>query len=446
MAISDKELQQVAKDCAQRIGVTGFKASGSWLRGWKGRCQEEGLVDRGCGRRRATKTEETRMKEQRTKNGIAPDYNIHDSDHVKVEVMCLNHSNTDVNHSQTTPTASQQLSMLTEEEKRGVAIVGGAIASNEPALSYPDNQLCTDRKQSYEDYNTPEHNYCHTHTSHDQQISPDQPDNLTAQSCDQGNLASCFQVCLGELLGDMQSHDPHVQLLHLGEEVGVAERVEPQDNALLSLSSNELPSAQSVFPHHTHSEFSGHASSLLEAEEEEQLMSVFNHRSFTDHFPFLPPALFSNWCPPYDPPHTQLSTDSFPQTIPTYDRASGTRSMVNATTSPSHPEGAAAGVNYQVQTRSMVRAKAAAASVNAGPSIIASLPGLISPSSSPPPGLGGVSLLSCVVSSPPGGGLLANRLSQPNFPDEPEIIFHEIVLGPLHTTPATIAATPPQLP
>lgn len=461
VAIPDKELQQVAKECALRLGITRFKASSSWLRGWKGRCQEEGLVVKGRGKRSVARRETVTQGNEGSEE--------HAQEVTREEIRRGDHDN----HTQATPTSSQQLSMLTEEERRGVARVGPrrGVVGKEAALSFPDNQLYAESaEQVYVDYNAAECSSANTSMSCDQ--SSQQSESVMIQSHDlshdhsaqPANSSACFQVCLGDLLGELQAHDmqshdmqspdPQVQLgLHLGEEVGVAEVNEPQDNALLSLSNNELSQQSfplpechvcSAFSDHAHSEFPEHAPSLLEAEEE-QLMSVFNHRSFTDHFPFLPPTLFSNWCPPYD------QQDASQHHTPTQDRP-GMRSKVGTSAAATCPEGM---TGYQVQTRSRARAKAAAASVSTGPSV-ASLSGTALPppsldtDSPPPPTRGGVSLLSSpsrvggVVSSPPGGGLLANRLSQPTFPDEPEIIFHEIQLGPLHTCPAPIAATPPQ--
>jgi hypothetical protein len=172
-------------------------------------------------------------------------------------------------------------------------------------------------------------------------------------------------------------------------------------------------------PDHTDPDiFSGHSSGLLE--DDEHLISVFNHRSFTDNFPFLPPSLFSNCCPPHDitPPSLE-------------DKG--------------HLRGILRSGKGHYNTRSKARAEACVGGTNVvgGANEVGSnRTYCISPSTfletgSPPPALGGVSLLSPppsggVVQSPPGG-LLANRLFQPVFPDEPEIVFHEIQLGPLHT-------------
>ena len=486
----DKDLQAVARECARRLGVTGFKASSSWLRGWKERCLGEG-----SGRRQE-------RKKSASESETGPNKCVSGS-----------HGNT---CSKTTPPSSEQLSMLTEDEKRGVASIdpGAGVVSESEGYARtedPPNKDClpgnrdtpTSSSQgspaprqatplSHDSPATPapslgEFNLLDTfqsrdparvsrsdgsHQSHDPALESHDPalqshdpalqsHNPALQSHDPA--LQSHDPALQSHDPALQSHDPALQSHDPALKSQVLDSITKElcdpDNVLLSLSNDQLTQQEfptpadpihSVFADHTHSdEFA--TSPLLGVEEDQLISSVFNHRSFTDHFPFLPPTLFSNWCPPYDSPHMQNNSS---QTTPTFDGPNCLKRSMVLSPSCTHGKGVRPGVNYQVQTRSMARAKAAAASVHTGPSV-ATLPGP-SPldTSSPPPGLGGVSLLSSpsgsggLVSSPPAGGLLANRLSQPTFLDEPEIIFHEIQLGPLHTTPlmpVTIATTASQL-
>lgn len=495
VALTDKQLQQVARECAGKLGVTGFKASGSWLRGWKGRCQGAGHGVRG----RGTRSRKEDQKEERDVNGSVVKGLLRNGILRCEDQMSLNDPH------ETTPTARQQLSTLTKEEKMGVVNMGGArvcvdhtpSCAAEGAGVAPLN--CCTSPESHDHLTTPTQMQGATPThlqgampTHPTQLQEDTPTQLVTPTQLQedtptqlvtpthlrsatptnlqGATPTCIQVCLGELLEEVSLLQSHDQQLHLDlgparGEVGVAGRVGPQDHSMLlmscdsgnMLSQHVLPTPtlsechnHAGFPDHARSSFSGHTPSLLE--EEEQLMSVFNHRSFTDHFPFLPPSLFSNWSSPYDTPHHSHS-EGLEQDTPTFDNPPVHARAMRSKVRRSGSDGC--------QTRSMVaKARAAAASVstsntsNTNSTRSFSLsPSTFLDSSSSPPALGGVSLLASprggggggVVSSPPGGGLLANRLSQPTFPDEPEIIFHEIQLGPLHTTPAT--PTPhPQLP
>lgn len=408
--------------------------------------------------------------------------------------MCHGRHGADQNHNgqnnvgtifDTVKLTSHLLSRLTEKDKTCVVDVGRAspvrgVCSPGRATSHEDQATCGET--SYQegirtncacsnkedhiciDYNTAEHNYSHSSLSPDHKATPSNesttlphdhpttPVPLAEPAC--SATPTSFQVQIGDLLGDiLQSRDQGVGLeLAFTGEVGASDRVETRGEAPSSLltmscqSENEM-SRHNSFPVlpltecHTHSisdqalaEFSNHASSLL-VEEEEQLMSVFNHRSFTDHFPFLPPSLFtSNWCSPYDPPRkpssSSIAVDGLVQAMPHYNKTQGG--------SPLLAEGFAVRAPYQMQTRSRAKASVCGTSTR---SYSISPSTFLDTSSPPPTGLGGVSLLTSPL-GPPGGGLLANRLSQPVFPDEPEIVFHEIQLGPLHTTPANISTAP----
>ncbi len=426
--LKDKQLQQVARDYAARLGVHGFKASGSWLRGWKGRCRQGGEGG----------------KKRRTKSTVLA-----------------------AKHSPSLHTASSNLSTLTEQEKRGVVYCprncavanpsrNGEIASDKQpvASSYPHGEQEASSTSasvmsiahSYQEElrnGAPGQNYSNSSQVAHNHVATPPPECATPP---------CLQVHMEELLEGvvlLGSHDQEekLDLMALEEEVGVAVGEVPHHQ--LHQDVLALPGLVPNDAHH-----SCHAPpSLLEGED--SVMSLFNHRSFTDHFPFLPPSLInSNWCPPYDPRYPNGTMEHLMQATPPAD-------LTLPGGGPCQPKAKSKGrptVDVgmsRYHTRSKVQAQTLT-SANVATTALYSLNSVSgwltthtpSPSPSPldtlhsptcQPAGGGVALLSPssdgAVGSPPGGGLLANRLFQPVFPDEPEIVFHEIQLGPLHTTP-----------
>ena len=502
--LRDKQLLQVARGCAERLGLIGFKASRSWLRGWKGRYQ-------------------VRTK-GRNQNEI-PRCNVEIGNGTKKVENIPPH----------------KLSFLTESDKVGVVTLSPTNMSE----ALPATEVEGEEVQVYFDYSTPEHNYAVTTPLH------------CANRMDMDATPTSLQTHMADILEGvafLQSQEG-VGLTHddggvgldltLGEEVevgGATEReptnskcaeIQLKDATMLnptvlnqhilpvsvfteysglnhtpshhlsldsktttsvfssvcissspsnhspsdfpavshtpfnfnhasSNSENHFPSVNqtSDFPpnlassthlafpssnhassDHTHSESSdfstvSHTNSILD----EQLMSMFNHRSFLDPFPCMSPALIgSNWSPPSDAAQFSLTGGR-------EEESSSSNALGSAESSSGKPRkkkykkgkklilpdsklSSKAEVNFpqvmspRYHTRSRVRTAARSFSVS---------PSMFLESSPPPVGL--LASPPLLASSPPGG-LLANRRSQPVFPDEPEIVFHEIQLGPLHTTP-----------
>lgn len=433
-SIGNKELKKVAMDCGERLGVTGFKASESWIKRWKGRCN--------LGARPARK-----------RNQI-PD-NAHQNGNQTV--MCFLTSDVSRTSSVIQP---YQLSPLNSTEEVGLEEMGVASC---PVAKKPE------KGDYYFDYNTPEHNYSMSH------------DIATPTSLKEPHLTSFHNHIANMLEGVafLQSHRAgRVGLeLTLGEEVGVVTpgvEVDGVEKEVLSNDSesvlnqhiisrvpefppraspapsrftgdrhilpdfagashtspdiahalpSELTAADTHFPSedHTSLEFSGnshapsdfpsldHTPPLLQ-EDNNLMMAMFNHRPFTDSFPFL--LLGTNWLSPSDIVHssgeTTLTTPTSINEVGVNERKAGDvmSSLDSSFKSP-------------YQTRSATRAGSTA------------IPTTLF--ETPPPG--GMVRVSSAGGGGGGGGMLANRISQPVFPDEPEIIFHEIQLGPLHTTP-----------
>ena len=507
VALGDGKLQQVAREYAKRLGLRGFKASGSWLRGWKGRCLRglAAAVGGGAGVRGVIGGESGGWDTILGRSFVSgsEQKTVHPKD------GCL-------------------LSVLTEKDRRGVVIVGGAenkrgVVSmggagkrgvfDRGALTLADKRgvggeetpgdkndvitsegngggvtkdtvSCGSQPFSY-DYSTPEHNYSRRISlSRDSETTPPHPvlgttshsvshDNGTTPTLSKSQPHDIFQKpSAGRDLSHDQLEAPFEDLLEsvvlLQEEVGMEVAIRPEEvgvsgaepsvelvgvsgagpEELVSYnteySSHELSVSYCGHPEHAHSDFfAGHAPALLE---DDQLISMFNHRSVTDHFPYLPASLFSsNWCPPYD-----ITVDG----LPSLDQGKGhmlsdavfgkgSRSRKGTRSRSSRTSKSNKGSHYH--TRSKTREACVGVASEGANEVGSTRTYCISPSTfletgSPPPTLGGVSLMS---PPPPGGsagmansspgGLLANRLSQPVFPDEPEIVFHEIQLGPLHT-------------
>ena len=469
VAMKDKQLRQVALECAQRLGMRGFRASDSWLKGWKWRCKwSEGNRPPPSAQRNSGKLKERKAH----------------------KVPCGDDTRTQHLH-----VSSNQLSKLTERDKKGVRGVsainstpggvrgvsatnstpggvrgvsatnstpggvrgvsttnstpGGMSATNNPPWpgddrSLPDsahNPTTSERKLNASDDlhpANPDHthqaNSDHTHQTfpdHTHQDIPDHthridPDHTHQENPDHTHSVSpdhTHQTDPSQVIPDQD----HIYQTFLDHTHQATPGLDHTHQAFQDHVHQVIPGhTQQAFPDHTHSndisssEFSNVSHSLLEADN--HLMSMFNHRSFTDNFPFLPPSLFSNWCPPYEPSNTSIDImGTSSQDLPS---GAGGRSQ------PAAPLEGDVGLS-PYNTRSKAKAAAALRAFSISPS-----PHL--DNGSPPPALGGMSLLSSppgaggMVTSPPGG-LLANRLFQPVFPDEPEIVFHEIQLGPLHT-------------
>ena len=411
-ALRDRQLQQVAREYAERLGVNGFKASGSWLRGWKGRCRQ------GKPQGREKRKEKSKASTPRT--------------------------------------ASSNLSTLTEHDRRGVAGCPGDQGVSEPLR---DGEVSTGKQQpasvmsmtgSYQQVlhnGLPEHSY--SNSPHNTHVTTPTPECATPP---------CLQVQMEELLGGVTllrpgDQEEKLDLMALEEEVGGAVGGIPHH-----LHHQGVLNLPELIPGDAHHPSCHAPPSLLEGED--PVMALFNHRSFTDHFPFLPPSLFSsnNWCPPCEfPRHSASTMDSFMQATPLThcDSKLTEGGLLQPKTKSKGRLTVDVGVS-RYHTRSKAQAQAQAVATASPLSHSSGWAHTPTPSPSPSPldtlysptrqagsGAGGVALLSPptpsteggVGTSPPAGGLLANRRFQPVFPDEPEIVFHEIQLGPLHTTP-----------
>ena len=143
----NKHIQEIARECAEKLGVTGFKASGSWLRGWKGRCEVVGA---------------------RNENGNAAARN---DDEKKV----WNQSNELESNSQ----SPCQLTTLKNGEEVSVTSIDGKLGEtlySEQGQSVKDKRTEeSDERKVFMDYSNPEHNYTKSHTtptSHGKCVTP----------------------------------------------------------------------------------------------------------------------------------------------------------------------------------------------------------------------------------------------------------------------------------
>ena len=410
--LQDQEVLQIARGVGEELGITGFKASLSWLRRWKGRCKTT----------RVTGTGRTGV----TGGGGGHDHResprSSEDDEVVAEsngrVLCC------------------QLTQLSEEEKPGIVwlddtvtdmgrnaggVTSGCVNGGDTVAS------ASSREGLFTDYSTPEHNYCMALV--DTPISS------------KGSRSPGLNSNVAELLENVALLQAHEHTIMVGVENGSHtssyDSCSMDESSGVSLMRDSNNTAQSNLNHSSYfldypslggaQDFpdSDSHSSLLE---EEPFMSVFNHRSFTDPFPFLPPSYVC--CPPEN--MRPFSTDAIgiddllqkAQELETAskrvrNKKSKTNKNVpslNEATSPScgiFPGGSSLSATHS-SLHGLDHKTISSPSRN----------GLMQSPSYP----GGLS------SSPPGG-LLANRISQPVFPDEPEIVFHELQLGSLHTTP-----------
>lgn len=414
-ALNDQQVQQIARNLGKELGVAGFKASGSWLKGWKGRCE-------------TTKELSTTKK---TNSERCLDMCVASKDV----------SNTLSSCSKVFP--PNQLTVLSISDKMG------GVHLDECLMEVCEIPICTDSLNVSNvvytlDYSTPEHNYSMVLLSKASSRSHSE-----YQGCQTPNL----QSNVAQLL-------ENVALLHAHEQVGLeltlGEGFDGSSQSCLhdtthspegkkSTSNINVPNSvlrqdtlcQPSFLDYTgldsSQEFTCPVPPSTSILEEEQLMSVFNHRSFTDPFPFLPTSFIC--CPPSENSHA-FSTDGI-----------GIDDILEAQLLDS--------TNKRSRKKSKTKQCKMFMSSDESSALHTSLPSFcssgkqstrlysISPSvypehkTSPPHGslLGSPSYPSGFLASSPPGGLLASRRSQPIFPDEPEIVFHELQLGSLHTTP-----------
>ena len=397
--LNDQQVQQVARDFGKEMGVTGFKASWSWLKRWKGRCD-------------ALK-ESTATAEENTGH-----YDMHATHNSVHEEASLSHCRTIF--------SPYQLTVLSESDEKSIVCLDKCV--NEARERPPSTDaVCTF------DYSSPEHNYSMILPSN---ASSSQ---LAYQDCPTPNLQSNV-VELLENVALLHAHDQAGMELTLGDrlEGSFLHGASPDEKISSNIDASSSVLRQDTLCPSAFLDYEGldvsqeftcpvpSSSSILE---EEQLMSVFNHRSFTDPFPFLPTSFI---CCPSEQAHS-FSTDGIG-----IDELLETQLFDN-TNRRSRKKA------KSKQSRILMSCSDSSGIHNSylgsgGKQVMR--PYCASPSNpehknSPPHGslLGSPSYPSGLLASSPPGGLLASRRSQPIFPDEPEIVFHEIQLGSLHTTP-----------
>lgn len=376
-SLQDHQLQEVAKECAVRLGVTGFKCSPTWMRGWRQRCALRGDISTG------------RKKEAKS-NGVS-----------RSRQNGFTHTETPASH---------YLTILTTEDRRGVTTEEG----DKKSWSAPVSKLPKE-DDFYFDYTTPEHNYSIL------------PSNRTTPTYLQSHMEELLEGVTGGV-AFFESEGRVGLELTLGEELVGGGSGGMEASSLLApgnMLSQHIFSLTDSLSGHTH-EFPGqHTSSILE---DEHLLSAFNHRSFTDPLPFLPPSMVcSNWSTPPNNFTAHLSADAQNSTasenrLPTAGHTASEPSHKRR----DHPHHHTTVCRYGTRSSSSRASSTYSKTLSPDPPTPAGAP----PSAGTSPG----------VSTSPPGGLLANRLSQPVFPDEPEIVFHEIQLGPLHTTQPPLSA------
>ncbi len=392
--LNDQDVLKIAKEVGRDLGIMDFKASGSWLRRWKCRCEAA-----------KRKVSTTGITEKKLVNG--------------------------------TPMIGHRLTSLSEDMDRFVTLSGvGCGHTNGGESNSMSNKVMELQGECVIDYSTPEHNYCI------QVTSPASLDNDV--KCHSPDLKSNVAELL-ENVALLQAHDhlqAHERTSLVGLEGGnlmctyVANPCEDSysTNTVSESTNGGSQEGVSCFLDYSgldsSTDFSCSTSpaSLLE---EEPFISVLNHRSFTDPFPFLPPSYI---CFPPDNlrPFTSdgIGIDDLLQEAQELDSASKrvrdkkSKSVRPAQTGDSSSSMLSSSSNFT-------------GSIQLSGSQLYPY----QDHKSPPPHHASLSLLTSPtypsgLSSSPPGGLLANRMSQPVFPDEPEIVFHELQLGSLHTTPS----------
>jgi len=402
--LQDHEVLQIARDVGEELGITGFKASLSWLRRWKGRCKTAAQV---AGKRRLGLIADD-GRDQR--EGCRPN---------EQEVVAETNGGA----------LSYQLTQLSKEERPGSVRLEDTTGSERNAdmetTGCVNEGTVASSSSSCEglvmDYSTPEHNYCmalvDTPTSSKDSRSPDLKSNVA------------------ELLENVALLQAHERTIMVGVENG--NHASSYDNCSVDDLSGVNGGTQCDLSHSYFLDYpplgaaqgfpdsSTHPSLL----EEEPFMSVFNHRSFTDPFPFLPPSYVC--CPTEN--MRPFSTDAIGiddllqkaqelETASKRVRNKKTKTNKNVSGLSETTSSPSCGIFPGNSSVSATHSSPLGADHKTISS--PSRNGMI-PSPSYPNGL----------SSSPPGGLLANRISQPVFPDEPEIVFHELQLGSLHTTP-----------
>lgn len=403
--LNDQQVQQVARDMGKELGVAGFKASGSWLRRWKGRCD------------------------------ALKDASAETSDNLDVDtsVACERVCEEPVMSNCRTMVSPYQLTILSTADKVDF------VCLDECLTEVRERPACPDAESIF-DYSTPEHNYSMVLSS---KVSSSQ---LASRGCQTPNLQSNVAELL-ENVALLRAHEQVALGLTLDEGLEGAFLHDTAHCPERKISTANIDASSGVLNQdtlcHSFLDYTGlensqdfacpvpSATSMLE---EEQLMSVFNHRSFTDPFPFLPTSFI---CCPSENSHSFSTEDDI-----------GIDDIMEAQLFGSpYKRSRKKGKTKQSRMCTCNDSSCLHTSTYLG---CGGKPGLrsysVSPTTytehnrSPPRGsvLGSPSYLTghgLLASSPPGG-LVASRRSQPVFPDEPEIVFHEIQLGSLHTMPA----------
>ena len=402
-ALSDQEVQQVARDLSQELGVTGFKASLSWLKRWKLRCE--------------------RIKESAAIAEMSVDLDLGMNVTPNSTHEC-DRKTLDSNGAGVFPC---QLTNLSMSDKLGGVSTAGCVTevSGRPACAdTADVSVCTS------DDTTPEHNYSLTTLSSE------------ASTSQLGCQTSSLQANMANLLENVALLNAHEQGdlgLTLGEGLnGITqpllkgmthclERERPDFDS----SANELCQETSYQPSildyaelDSSQDFACSVPTSTSVLEEEQLMSVFNQRSFTDPFPFLPTSFV---CRSLETSHSYFTDDIGIDDLmeaQLFDKGSKNGKNKGKAVQNGVPT---------LCTRASDPPTAPYLDISSDRQAQGSPSTSTNPEHQHSPSHG--SLLGS--SSYPSGLLssLASRRSQPVFPDEPEIVFHEIQLGSLHMSP-----------